>query len=72
LLTLCNSITDATEMSKIQKKISIKNKKAYFDYEILDKYTAGIKLLGTEIKSVRESKASIKEAYVMWIMERFL
>jgi SsrA-binding protein len=63
LLTLCNSITDATEMSKIQKKISIKNKKAYFDYEILDKYTAGIKLLGTEIKSVRESKASIKEAY---------
>jgi SsrA-binding protein len=50
-------------MSKIQKKISIKNKKAYFDYEILDKYTAGIKLLGTEIKSIRESKASIKEAY---------
>ena len=50
-------------MSKIQKKISIKNKKAYFDYEILDKYTDGIKLLGTEIKSIRESKASIKEAY---------
>lgn len=50
-------------MSKFQKKISIKNKKAYFDYEILDTYTAGIKLLGTEIKSIRESKASIKEAY---------
>lgn len=50
-------------MSKFQKKISIKNKKAYFDYEMLDTYTAGIKLLGTEIKSIRESKASIKEAY---------
>jgi SsrA-binding protein len=50
-------------MTKVQKKISIKNKKAYFDYEILDKYSAGIQLLGTEIKSVRESKASIKEAY---------
>ena len=50
-------------MTKFKTKISIKNKKAYFDYEILDKYVAGIKLLGTEIKSVRESKASIKEAY---------
>ena len=50
-------------MAKIQNKISIKNKKAYFDYEIMDKYVCGIKLLGTEIKSVRESKASIKEAY---------
>ena len=50
-------------MTKFQNKISIKNKKAYFDYEILDKYVAGIKLLGTEIKSIRESKASIKEAY---------
>lgn len=50
-------------MAKFQNKISIKNKKAYFDYEILDKYVAGIKLLGTEIKSIRESKASIKEAY---------
>ncbi len=50
-------------MAKFQNKISIKNKKAYFDYEILDEYVAGIQLLGTEVKSVRESKASIKEAY---------
>lgn len=50
-------------MAKIQNKISIKNKKAYFDYEITDEYDAGIQLLGTEVKSIRESKASIKEAY---------
>lgn len=50
-------------MAKTQQKISIKNKKAYFDYEISDKYIAGIQLLGTEVKSIREGKASIKEAY---------
>ncbi|MDB4088803.1 SsrA-binding protein SmpB [Flavobacteriales bacterium] len=50
-------------MAKFQNNISIKNKKAYFDYEISDEYVAGIQLLGTEVKSIRESKASIKEAY---------
>jgi SsrA-binding protein len=45
------------------KELNIKNKKAYFDYEIIDEYIAGIQLLGTEIKSIRDSKASIKEAY---------
>ncbi|HAX15886.1 SsrA-binding protein SmpB [Leeuwenhoekiella palythoae] len=43
--------------------INIKNKKARFEYEILDKYTAGIKLAGTEIKSIREGKASIAESF---------
>lgn len=43
--------------------INIRNKRAYFEYEILDKYVAGIQLVGTEIKSVRNSKASIVEAY---------
>lgn len=41
----------------------VKNKKAYFDYEILDKYTAGIVLLGSEVKSIRNKDVSIKEAY---------
>lgn len=50
-------------MANFQKKISVKNKKAYFEYEILEKYICGIQLLGTEIKSIRESKASIKEGY---------
>lgn len=44
-------------------KLNIKNKKAYFEYEILDKFVAGIQLAGPEIKSVRAGKASIKEAY---------
>lgn len=46
-----------------QDKVNIKNKKAYFEYEILEKFAAGIILKGTEIKSIRQSKASIKEAY---------
>lgn len=48
-------------MSK--NNINIKNKKAKFQYEIIDKYTAGIKLVGTEIKSIREGKASIAESF---------
>ena len=44
------------------KSIS-KNKKAYFEYFILDKFTAGIKLVGSEVKSIRAGKVSIVEAY---------
>jgi len=47
----------------MQKKINILNKKARFEYEILDKYTAGIQLTGTEIKSIRLSKARITESF---------
>ncbi len=47
----------------MQKNINIQNKKARFQYEILDKYTAGIVLTGTEIKSIRSSKASIAESF---------
>ncbi len=47
----------------IQKTIKIKNKKARFEYEILDKFVAGIVLRGTEIKAIREGKASITEAF---------
>ena len=43
--------------------INIKNKRAYYEYHILEKYVAGIQLLGTEIKSLRAGKASIAEAY---------
>jgi SsrA-binding protein len=39
------------------------NKKAYFEYQILDKHTAGIKLQGSEVKSIRGGKVSIVEAY---------
>lgn len=47
----------------MQKTVNIQNKKARFQYEILDKYTAGIVLTGTEIKSIRSSKASIAESF---------
>lgn len=44
-------------------KINIRNKKAFHDYEILDKYVAGIQLQGTEIKSIRLGKVSLAESY---------
>lgn len=47
----------------VQKKIDIKNKRARFDYEVLDTFVAGIVLTGTEIKSIREGKASISESF---------
>jgi SsrA-binding protein len=43
--------------------VNIQNKKAKFQYEIIDRYTAGIKLVGTEIKSIRQGKASIAESF---------
>lgn len=47
--------------------INIKNKKASFDYELLDTYTAGIVLTGTEIKSIWQSKASLVDTYCTFI-----
>ncbi len=47
----------------MQKTVNILNKKAKFQYDILDKYTAGIVLTGTEIKSIRSGKASIAESF---------
>ncbi len=56
-----------------ENKVIIKNKKANFEYEVIDKYNAGLQITGAEIKSIRASKASINEAYcfvkngVVWI-----
>ena len=47
----------------IQQKISIKNRRAGFDYTFIEKYTAGIVLVGTEIKSIREGKVSLVDSY---------
>jgi len=47
--------------------INIKNKKAFHNYEILEKLIAGIVLSGTEIKSVRKGKASLVDAYCFFI-----
>jgi len=48
---------------KKQPKIEIKNKKATFNYELIDRYTAGLVLYGTEIKSIREGKAGLVDSY---------
>lgn len=49
--------------SRFSNNIQIKNRKASFEYEFLDQYEAGMVLKGTEIKSIREGKASVQEAY---------
>ena len=51
----------------MSSKVEIKNKKAKFEYEFLESFTAGIQLFGTEIKSIRNSKASITESYAVMI-----
>jgi SsrA-binding protein len=51
-------------MSNTNFKLLANNKKAYFDYFIEDKWEAGIALYGTEVKSVRMGKVSIKESYI--------
>ena len=48
---------------KVKSDVKILNKKAKFEYIILDRYTAGIVLYGTEIKSIREGKASLVDSY---------
>ncbi len=47
----------------IQQKISIKNRRASFDYSLIETFTAGIVLLGTEIKAIREGKASLVDSF---------
>lgn len=47
----------------MSQALNIKNKRAFFDFEILDTYTAGIMLTGTEIKSIRAGKAHVNEAF---------
>ena len=51
----------------MSNNLNIKNKKAYFEFHILDTFTAGIKLLGTEIKSIRESKVNINDAFCSFV-----
>lgn len=49
-----------------QQTINIKNKRATFDYELIDTYTAGIVLTGTEIKSIRLGKASLVDTFCIF------
>lgn len=62
----CGNIYLVIEMEKNNNdfKLLANNKKAYFDYFIEDKWEAGIELYGTEVKSVRTGKVSVKESYI--------
>ncbi|MEI9920288.1 MAG: SsrA-binding protein SmpB [Bacteroidota bacterium] len=48
---------------RFAKDVNVKNKRAHFEYELLDKYIAGIQLRGTEIKSIREGKINLQDGY---------
>ncbi len=54
-------------MPKAKSKVEIKNRKASFEYEFLETFTAGIVLSGTEIKSIRAGKASLPDSYCYFI-----
>jgi SsrA-binding protein len=53
----------AKEKEAFAKTVNIKNKRATFEFQILDTYVAGIMLTGTEIKSIRQSRVSLQDAY---------
>ncbi|KAA0698163.1 SsrA-binding protein SmpB [Neorhizobium sp. P12A] len=63
---------------RVVKKIVAENRKARFNYEIIDTYEAGLMLMGTEVKSLREGKANIAESYAsdedgeIWLINSYL
>lgn len=52
---------------RLKSDVNIKNRRVSFDYLILDRYTAGIQLFGTEIKSIRDGKASLADTYCIFL-----
>ena len=56
-------------MDKRVSNVNIKNRRATFDYLVTETFTAGIVLTGTEIKSIRESKASLVDTYCTFISD---
>lgn len=53
--------------NRFEKFVNIKNKKANFEFEFIDTYVTGLMLTGTEIKSIRESKVSLTEAFCIFL-----
>lgn len=51
----------------MKNDVQIKNKRAYFDYHVLEVFNAGLALLGTEIKAIRQGKANMSDAFCMFI-----
>jgi SsrA-binding protein len=68
-LLVCIVYFCQAKQQKMFKKsnILIRNKRATFDYEILDKFVAGIQLYGTEIKSIRDGKAGLSDTFCTFI-----
>jgi SsrA-binding protein len=56
----------STKPNRFEKVVNIKNKKASFEFEFIDTYVCGLMLKGTEIKSIREAKVSLTEAYCVF------
>jgi SsrA-binding protein len=52
-----------TTKKRFSNDINIRNRQAGFEYELLDKYVAGMVLMGTEIKSIREGKVNLQDGY---------
>jgi len=55
--------------AKDESKLIIKNRRAYYDYEVMDIFEAGIALKGTEVKSVRAGRVDIKDSFARIIKE---
>ncbi len=54
-------------MAHQQANINVKNRRAKFEYELIEKFVAGIKLVGTEIKSIRNGKANLSDSYCQFV-----
>ncbi len=63
---LCGFFIWKMAKDKIQKKVEIVNRKASFEYQFLDVFTAGMVLTGTEIKSIRQGKVNLTDAYCVF------
>lgn len=64
---LANFFVPLRDFMRLKSNVNIKNRRATFDYEVLERYTAGIQLFGTEIKSIRDSKASLVDTYCQFV-----
>ena len=57
----------ADKKARFSNKVSIRNKRASYEYEFIDKYVAGLILKGTEIKSIREGKVNLQDGYCLFL-----
>ena len=59
----------AEKKARFTNKVNIRNKRASYEYEFIDKYVAGIMLKGTEIKSIREGKVNLQDGYCVFLKD---